>query len=1699
MNPELTRRQLDAGGWILPDSECDLSATESIVARSYCSPVLGERVVVKLSSDRLLPAEDLAMEYLGLQPKSASKPLARQYRTALDFAHWALIHQPKDARYALDLVKRMKGAERKASSKPGHAWDLYAEMAGELNTSARNFLPSFWEQVARSFKEIGNTTYSGRALNKALEAERVHAVKIDREHRRDTVLEFSLSGCLSGKALSDYSRDLSNQFSASEAYDTYRDLLIRRTLGGMPPTATAGTDLIRLAKAANLDVNTEVESFLEKIISAPAMVRAPLQFWKSVQKQVGRIVKRSDAFAMWLLVHTDPKASYNSDSPVWNWLDLLDEWKALQLLWRPTSQLPQGVEIPGGRVGFITRLVRVELPPHKRVFELLENMAVVLRDDNIPLEIRRHSARRWEVDADILDLCLDLKIPLVDETEIAALEFSGWLREAIDHPRRNSQLANVAGDTRFQNHLLLEMPNLVKFKGDAPESRPSYQRQLPRRRAFELAAANHPHVIKAWSEHIQNELKELETGGLIQLERTLSRLREATSPITIAHFPFFVERLESIEIANNLHRTFVAGVFDEYGWEALDRHIDPYPLPTAVLYSDNHVFYAFPCLTYLSQGMVHTLRGDSVSEPVALIMKSSEKLDKLIAFGNDVLVTFRRENYDRCWRWLSENHEANKKMDSYIPGYAWPLVATSDSGWFTGTRTFHAGDPSCPTFDSDWLSDGTRFWKLTDVRRWQFYGVYKGPPTRCWEVDPLSGKSLRESVPPFFETELPSGSEVLWANSYLLPCPEMHGKSPLGSRDGLIGWRIVRRRDGTYEGLGIDGRKVTLPDYDPDPMNPKVPVSLIDKPSSQEYWLVTSAGDVIDQSTGIVVCEFNSNSSKYHAGQPTVLPTLFRHYLRLRHEPSSLKLRQTDIAKARELIRLAEIEFEARRVDENPDKPDLNRSIARNAVSEWLVDAPQRLQTGVNKLLEVAVGEQFSLRKLVAKCLEWSKLEVEGSTKTSDSKELQIRKADAGLEQLQLESLAIRMGGTQIPAGCFQHILAVSEFLTGADITVLPKTNYFWLELLRDPVAISHRSFWRTATNVNLGEKVSQRIRSPWLDALKLFATSGLLELSKSGQLRLYRRKVRRKDDGSAPEDFDSRVGLDKPICFEEAGSRYIAYRFWGVGYSENYIYVLENALNGVPKPPNGFFVDETYSIRSDWDREQMVGFIEMVEKIESLPLPESAELEKASAELDLPLSAVALTYWGDLRTIMYGQEKLTPELRDFYGLKVKEIQSAIAQLEAEPPPESIGCEYLRHHPIDGLVENRNQALALMTEKWKQKRDSMISLPPELVAVLDKVSHRYSKWTSKFSQLISAPGNSNFFVPSKISLRIQTDSYKNTVLEVVETPPTSFDSRSLFFDLVRSIAIANYYLPAKHSVRKQIGKLIASMHSFIDHPDPLFSFGGEYTKSSDKPEESLEQTLNRYSTLVGPLTKSADGVYLAENDLVFVGVSPPYIRCFFRSAKLKSEADLNRVVAVARETYYHYGDASLWIDAARGVLSVRDSVFISLSEWNENSPVPEGKWDQNPSLSVPHIVDSVAGKLEIGLAAATLYLQVLSLPDPTSKNLLEWNEWTAKQLKSALTELYSKDLLVEAKRSRAGRDFFLPGGWEDLKSPNLPIETWKLSLFGYQSTDRFRGYSPDFIVFKGPLPKLFQSAWEKFENGGRPSYVEAVIKKGRGK
>src|SRR5438874_204483 len=68
--------------------------------------------------------------------------------------------------------------------------------------------------------------------------------------------------------------------------------------------------------------------------------------------------------------------------------------------------------------------------------------------------------------------------------------------------------------------------------------------------------------------------------------------------------------------------------------------------------------------------------------------------------------------------------------------------------------------------------------------------------------------------PPWFEEA--EGGTVDFGASELMQAPPGTEGSPLGAKDGLLGWKAIKRRDGSYVGQGIDGRHWDKPLMRPD-------------------------------------------------------------------------------------------------------------------------------------------------------------------------------------------------------------------------------------------------------------------------------------------------------------------------------------------------------------------------------------------------------------------------------------------------------------------------------------------------------------------------------------------------------------------------------------------------------------------------------------------------------------------------------------------------------------------------------------------------------------------------------------------------------------------------------------------------------------------------------------------------------------------
>ncbi|MDI1462475.1 hypothetical protein QEZ54_16000 [Catellatospora sp. KI3] len=296
------------------------------------------------------------------------------------------------------------------------------------------------------------------------------------------------------------------------------------------------------------------------------------------------------------------------------------------------------------------------------------------------------------------------------------------------------------------------------------------------------------------------------------------------------------------------------------------------------------------------------------------------------------------------------------------------------------------------------------------------------------------------------------------------------------------------------------------------------------------------------------------------------------------------------------------------------------------------------------------------------------------------------------------------------------------------------------------------------------------------------------------------------------------------------------------------------------------------------------------------------------------------------------------------------------------------------------------------------------------------------------------------------------------------------DSDDLVVALAKAVPWLVYHLPAADPIRADLPRVLELLRARLRDPKLVIHAGHVPAKEIDGLARALGATANE-----GP-----DGIEAGA--LVF----PPggdWRHAHLRTGALDGADDPALAVLLAQ-----VGGVSALVTGLRAVLGDQLEKLVGY-------PVPEGEgFAQDPSRSAPALVAQVSQATGLSADAATLYLQLLALPDPTDRNVAAWTGWKPARLKAARAELAATELVVEAKRPRAGRSLFLPGGWLALKAPHLPLETWKFGLLigGAQGPGVL-----GLVLPAAPAPHLFDLAWTRVRQGDAPRFDELVTERRR--
>ncbi|WP_329116913.1 hypothetical protein [Streptomyces sp. NBC_01465] len=1606
---------LEAGAVLPLGGGVDADAGDVLTARAYGHSVLDGRTVVRLVPEALGPAEDLSLEYLGFAAESSAL-VGRVKRQSLGFPAWALVHDPANGHHALAVVKEMERLARMVASKPGNAKDGFDEIAGRLDRSVPQFLPTYYEQVARLFLAAESVQQASAFFGKARAAEQRHALVVDEERLREVFLEFAGAGALSGKALRDHAKGLAERLSAQEAYAQFRSLSVERCAAGLAPYAGMLEDLRRLARKTGLDARAEERELLAEIIHSGAMNRAAASFWTAALPALAEVAGAEQGVRERLLA-LFPSAG--GDSPeVFDaaWLGLLDRCGAIGLLEDGTVPAAAWLEAwakhrkRGWRQ---TKRLAGEL-------SLVERLSARLIADGTPVQLVSGRGWREAADLDLLDTALAAGVPVADPSARSArLQLDSWIQDDGEGRR---DLVALTSDPRFAALMKEAVKNLSDANGQwtGPSQRLQRAAEYPALRA----------VIAAW---LRDRAEEVGRPiGLPGLRNLLRDVALFASPSVLATAPAAVRRIVSFDPAPVLGRSLRAGVYDELGWPALDEALNR--VSAASGKKNFHGVDAWPALG-VRAGLQVALAGPAeVLDDRALNLPApTAHRDPLVRYVDGQWLTASWA--DGGWKGTWSGRPADVfKVTGSLHGSGRVSLAMPGGGRSYGGRPVHAGDTSFAEQQREIAFDTISYWVLHD-------GSW-------YEYDPETARRGRASVPAFFDSALVgagAGVRLAEAGCRLLPVQPGLEDSPFGSKDGMLGWSVTYDENtGTHTACSVDGTRGL-------PVTAGIPVAPLRMPGKSVLHPVRShwSGEHIElrDTDGVVVATLQEGDrgSTYTAGSRFVPPLWYWHALRPRDERGSAALRSVSDTDAAALLAAVEEGLTAA------------EAVAR--VLPAITD--EALVAGVAGVVQEAVRCAERLGRLAEKA-------VQGEASPAAPV---VRHATDGLLSGSLNALLDNRGA--------HYGFGSPDYAATTAVDQL----HVLRQVLRVPPPSGDETFsfgatrveWRGLAGVGLAAAALRAVHPVMGEkeraALVEFLTAAL-DCGEAGDSVLadprgrLRSLVLSAPSGPAGVGTVRRDG-QRVVLITAATWRPVSGQHWCA---------LEYDPAGQFGPWEGWQIQETQVHGAPDDPVRAPALRRLLAvAAERGPVPFRPEQVTEFAEATGVDTASALLMLLGLpghhaygRNDLPGAEWLTP-----LGLKATHVGTAresLGQMGAELRRRLVGL-LVPEAPeqVDGLWE-RGFDLGPVIDGWIEARGKQRPVPQELLdrAVREGLG-------AMELQLALNP---------KLDARLwgrTVQRLKDGVMGA-EEPGKLLDLRGLSRIAVGLRWLA-YRLPYGDPLREVLPETLRAVRERMADPGLLFQIDQGWAQPG---QLSLSERIREACAMPGTGGANAEGLVSAGPALVLgpTRYSGEYGRetVWLRPAALLEDGVVDhsavKLVLAASEQL-------VGLRAVRALLGERFAELVGAGGAEGSVSAP-----QDPGVSVPGLVSEAAARFGLSDDAATLYLMLLALPDPTDRNQALWTGWKPARLKKARAELAATELVVEAKRSRAGRSLFLPGGWVEVKSPRLPWESWKSELLPARGEGVF-------VVPDCPVAVLYARAWQRVVEGDVPGFEEFTGRESR--
>ncbi|MFF3753831.1 hypothetical protein ACFYYH_25755 [Streptomyces sp. NPDC002018] len=1629
---------------------------DTLTARAYGHPALDDRAVVRLVPGAIGAAEDLALEYLGFGAAEAVE-VGRVKGQSLGFPAWALVHDPANGHHALAVVKEMERLTRLVATKPGLAKEGFDEIGERLDRSVPHFLPTYYEQVARLFLAVESRQHASVFFGKARAAEQRHALAVDEERLREVFLEFAGAGALTGKALREHAKGLTDRLSSAEAYGQFKAVSLERCAAGLPPYAGMLEDLRRLAKGAGLDAAAEERALLAEIIHTGPMNRAAASFWKSALPALRAVAAQDRAVRERLLALLPATGGDSHEEFDASWLALLEQCGAVELLVDGTVPAAEWLSAwarhrqRGWRT---SKRLSAEV-------SLVERLVERLVADGTPVRLLSAHGRRVEADLDLLDACLAWGVPVTGPPENAGgLNLDDWLGDGREGRR---DLEALTSDPRFGPLVRKGVERLAE-QSDGAE-------RLGR-------ITGHPALRTALVDWLGDRADDLARPlGLPELDGLLTRLARFSSPSVLATAPEAVGRITAFSPAPALARTLRAGILDELGWPALEEalpglgKVDPKASGQRYGYRSDRWYRvrdAWPALLVRVGTQVAAVGPTAVLDRRVLPLptKSVQTWDTTtVRYAGGQWLIANGQGDDRRALWSGRPSEVftptgalhDHWTDSQIPSLELP-----DGGRCYGGRPVYAGDTSFAEERRKVASDGISVWVLHE--------------SRWWEYDPGSARRGRVSVPAFFDSALAEGGvRLLERACRLLPVRPGLESSPFGTKDGLLGWWVTydpERR--TLTACSVDGSRSPAVPMPPGarvehvshgiPVPPmRLPGGAVLHPRETSGF---SASVSLYDTEGVLLAqvEEGARGGVYAAGTPLVAPLGHWHALRPRDERGSDALRAVTETHARELLAAV-----------------AGGTKAAAAVRRILPEITHpALVAGVAGLVSEAAGHSRRIGTLAERAAPGRRDDTPRGTEVTHAHDEILGHAYHGFARP-----TYRYYYQRVPKGSatiLEQVRLLPRLLARDAVPerlAVRNAGKGWVNLCGTGMAALAL---RAASPATSGEHRSALLE--FLDAaLTVEAGGDALLIDPRGRLRTVELRIpggsETKRTGEVRHAGERRLLVLGQLREEE---------------KEAYWHCVEYDPAGAFGGWDGCTVVESEVLGAADDPVRAPAVRRLVELVrERGPLPYRPERAADFADrVGIIPAAAALFHLGSLGPSGYGsQETVSPEYLEPLGAKKAEAQVAVSTLTTLSIGERKAFTAL-------LLPGEPERVA---DLWT----TGFAMEPLVSAWTAARGRRRPTPASLIRPMVAEIGGGTV-VNDVLNPEWQPQLTSRTEQRMVDGALEPVDPRLVLtgsslnsmVDVVRWLA---YRLPYGDPLRAVLPVTVRMLRERLADPGLLLDLGVSRDSAYDPVSPRLREAFG-----LGPKRDTGEKEIIELSSALVL--TPTRYGRDWDDVWVRPSALLPAAGAGAGAGAGGTGgsgtdeggvdgggpdhpDLRLLAATAGAVPSLEALRTLLGEEFMElvTADGPPGA-QQDPLHSVPKLVGEVVERCGLSEDAAALYLMLLALPDPTDRHQAAWTGWKPARLKKARAELAATELVVEAKRARAGRTLFLPGGWLEQQTPRLPTESWKTALVPW--------HRPCFVVPDRPVPALFEAAWRRVVEGDAPGFEEFQGRSGRG-